>query len=82
MSPPEQARAVPSPHVPAPLQAPAGLNEFVLPHVAVPHVVPEGVMRQDPAPLQEPSTPQALPSGAHSLSGSCPVGTLAHLPSF
>jgi hypothetical protein len=39
-------------------------------------------LRQAPAPLQKPSFPQlAAPASVHWFCGSCPAGTLLHVPS-
>jgi hypothetical protein len=80
VSPPVQARGVPALHRATPSQAPPGVKVEPL-QVAVPHAVPEAGIRHAPAPLQKPSRPHGLvASDAHSLSGSLPVGTAAHLP--
>jgi len=80
-NPPEQARAEAAEQVPAPSHVRAGVYELVLVHDAVPQDVPDAAIRHAPAPLQEPSRSQGLvESLAHSLSGSWPAGTDAHLP--
>ena len=81
VSPFEHARDDADEHVPAPLQVPAGVYVLGLAQVAVPHVVPEPATRHAPLPLQNPSRSHGLVGSlAHSLSGSWPVGTDAHLP--
>ena len=49
--------------------------------LAAAHWVPAPYRRQAPAPLQNPSVPQAAaPLSVHWFSGSCPAGTLVQAP--
>jgi hypothetical protein len=54
---PEQAAAVTAWQVPLPLQVCAGVSVETL-HMEAAHCVPVGYLRQAPAPLQVPSSPQ------------------------
>jgi hypothetical protein len=73
-------RFVPGTHAPAPLQV--GLGVKVEPvHAPGPQTVPLAYLRQAPAPLHTPSSPQLVaPASVHWFSGSCPAGTFVHTP--
>jgi len=66
--------------VPLPLQVRAGVAVAPV-QAGATHCVPVTYSRQAPAPLQVPSLPQlAAPASVHWFSGSCPAGTVVHVP--
>jgi hypothetical protein len=74
--------SAPGAHVPAASQRGAGCSAPAL-HESVPQVVLTAYLRQAPAPLHCPSSPQVVaPSSAHWPSGSIPSGTLRQVPSL
>jgi hypothetical protein len=75
-----QGVVVPAWQVPAPLQVRAELAVVPV-QLAAAHCVPDAYRRQPPEPSQKPSVMQpAAPASVHWFKGSCPAGTLVHVP--
>ncbi len=75
-----QLAAVAVPHVPAPSQVRAGVNDVPV-QVDAAHVVPLAYRRQAPLPSQVPSVPQVeAPWSLHWSNGSAPAATDAQVP--